>query len=340
MLLISAAALIAVTGAVRAQTKRFDGVTLRVNGFGGEYDKVLVKHVARPLREKYGLNVVYTPGSTSSDLVKLIVSKDNPPYDLFMADSPLMPSMIEAGVILPIDPKAVPELERVRPQFKEFGQYGVPFAVASVLPLYNAKRTKPITSYSDLTRPDLKGRVAFQNPSSTAGSLTLLALAEENGGSIDNMEPGFSKLREMKSNMIGAPTATVNLIQYFQSEEAWAGAFWDGRIASMRREGVAVEAVVPKIGIYSVVTSVNPVVNSKHPEAVQAYLRQALSDEATVGLAAALAYAPTTDVKVPEDIAKTLLTYGDSLKLLHPVDWAKFAKVRGGWLERFNKEMR
>lgn len=339
-LMAGAFALLSSTVAL-GQQKEFSGVTLRVNGFGGDYDKVLMEHVAKPLKEKYDLNVIFTPGSTSADAAKLISSKDDPPYDIFIADSPLMPMLIKAGVIQQVSEAEVPELKRVRPQFRQFGSFGVPFTTSAVIPLYNTAHTAPVATFSDLGRPNLKGKVAFQNPSSTAGALTLVALAEENGGSIDNMEPGFRKLEEMKANLVGTPTATVNLLQFFQNGEAWAGSFWDGRVAAMKKRGVPVEMVVPRGGIYSVVTYANPVVKSKHPKAVAAYLRQALSDEALTAMAAALAYPPTTDVKVPPDVAKTLLVYGDDrMSIVKPMDWEKFARLRSEWLERFNKIMR
>ncbi|SFQ24488.1 Tat (twin-arginine translocation) pathway signal sequence [Bradyrhizobium sp. Ghvi] len=40
---------------VRAQSKKFAGITLRANGFGGAFDEALRKSVVAPLEEKYGL---------------------------------------------------------------------------------------------------------------------------------------------------------------------------------------------------------------------------------------------------------------------------------------------
>lgn len=325
-----------------AQGLPFDGVTLRVNGYGGQYDQVLQEHVAKPLKEKYGIDVVYTAGSSSADAVKLIASRSNPPYDLFMTDSPNMPRLIEAGVIEPVTAADAPSLSRVNPELRNFEEFGVPTSIAAVVPIYNADVIKePLTRYSDLGRADLSGQVAFQSPGSIAGALTLLAFAEENGGSVDNMDPGFELLGNMRANIVATPQATVNLLQIYTNGEANAGSFWEGRVPEMRASGLNMEAVTPADGIYAVVTYVSPVVNNTNPEAVKLYLEQALSDEAQVAMAKALNYAPATDVTLPDEAKGSALTReGDDKVAVRNVDWTVFARERGAWLDRFNQVMR
>src|SRR5262249_24518905 len=144
----------------------------------------------------------FIPGSTGTDLVKLIANRDNPPYDLFMADSSFMVELVKAGVIEEIKASDVPNVKRIRPEFREFGDHGVPFDIASIVPVYNSKHIKqPLTSYSDIARPDLAGRVVMGAPGSITSNLHLLAISEENGGSIADMEPAFKVLEAAKPNI-------------------------------------------------------------------------------------------------------------------------------------------
>ncbi|APG14954.1 hypothetical protein BKD09_42205 [Bradyrhizobium japonicum] len=211
---------------VHAQSKKFAGITLRINGYGGLYDETFMKSVGVPLEEKYGLKIQFNSGATGSDLIRLIANKDNPPYDMYMADSAVMVELLKAGVIEEIKQSDVPNIKRILPGFREYDDYGVPFNVASVIPVFSSKYIKqPLTSYSDFARPDLRNRVVIPAPTQDTASLYLLGLAEENGGSITNMEPAFQILAAAKSNIVALAQTNVAEVQIFQSEEAYAGSF-------------------------------------------------------------------------------------------------------------------
>ncbi|MGY4167678.1 extracellular solute-binding protein [Bradyrhizobium sp. USDA 4529] len=147
---------------VHAQPKKFTGVALRVNGFGGVWDEALTRNVAAPLEEKCGLKVQFIAGTQSADLVKLIANKDSPPYEMFQGDSAYMVELLRAGLIEEINVSDVPNVKRILPGFREYGDYSVPFSVTSVVPVYNSKFIKqPLTSYSDIARPDLKNHTVL-----------------------------------------------------------------------------------------------------------------------------------------------------------------------------------
>jgi spermidine/putrescine-binding protein len=324
-----------------AQQKKFAGVTLNINGYGGAYDDILKETIAKPLKEKYGLEVVYQPGGSTAATARLLASKEDPPFDLLMADSPAMPALIEAGVLDEVTEKDVPNVKKVIPQLREFGNYGLPFSIASVVLTANKKQLKALpASFKDLSKPEYKGRVGLITLESTGGVLTLVALAEANGGGVANIDPGFAALRAIKPNVVAGFGATVPQVQAFQQEEIWTGPFWNGRIYELQQKGVPMEMIIPSEGIYSLMSYVNAVKKSKHREAVMAYLDQAMTDEAIGALAIKFTYGPTTDVKLPDNIAPSVITYGpEGLKKIKKVDWATVAKNRGAWVTQWNKEM-
>lgn len=327
---------------VQAQAKKFAGVTLRINGYGGAYDAALTEGVARPLEEKFGLKVEYIAGQTQADMVKLIVNKDNPPFDLFMGDSPHMVEVTKAGVVEPITASDAPAISRILPGFREFGDFGAPFSVASVVPVYNSKHIKePLKSYSDIARPDLKDRVVIPTQSSTANSLMLLAIAEKNGGSISDMEPAFKIMGAAKPNIMALAQTNVAQVQFFANEEAYAGIFWDGRAHELRTKNVPIVTVVPPEGIYAVSSYINIVKGTKYREAANAYVDQMLSDQGMLALPRVLRYGITTGIKLPEDIAKELLFNSqERFALKKKIDWPALMANRNGWIERLNKELR
>ncbi|MDA9505221.1 hypothetical protein XI09_11085 [Bradyrhizobium sp. CCBAU 11386] len=327
---------------VHAQSKKFAGITLRVNGFGGGWDEGLTKTVAAPLEEKYGLKVQFVAGTQSADIIKLIANKDDPPFDLFQADSPYMVELLKAGRIEEIKETDVPNVKRIRPRFREFGDYGVPFAIASVVPVYNSKYIKtPLTSYSDIARPDLKDRAVIPAPTLDTSSLYLLGLAEENGGSISDMEPAFKVLTAAKPNVVALAQTSVAELQMFQAEEVYAGMFWAGSAYRLRAAGVPIETVVPSKGVYAVTSFMNIVKGMKYPEAAHAFADQLLSDQGILGIPYAMRYEVTTDVKVPEELRKDLLfTSPERAGLIKKVDWQRWIADRSSRIERVNKIIR
>jgi spermidine/putrescine-binding protein len=336
------AAVLALSATPARAAKEFEGVTLNVNGYGGAFDEVLKAGVARPLKEKYGIEVVYQPGTALQAISKIMASREDPPLDILMNDSPNMPTLIADGVIDQVTEQEVPALRDVYKPAREFGSYGVPFMIASMVLSYNKERVKsPPASYLDLARPEYKGRAAMFSLENNGGILTLLALAEASGGGVGNIAPGFAKLRELKPNLVATPAANPALVQLFQQGEAWVAANWIGRVLSLQADGFPVEMVVPKEGMYGAFTYVNLVKNGKKRAAALKYLEQQLSPEAQVAMATKFFYAPTNvTVKLPADVAKKVVLYGDDIKLLKRADWATIAKNRGAWIEQWNREMK
>jgi len=333
-------ATLAAPAILRAQAKRFDGITIRTNGYGGDYDRILKEYVAKPLEERTGLKVEYQASTLAAAIAKLIASRDNPPFDMLMADSPNIPELLTAQIIEPLTAKEVPNVSKLLPKVREFGDFGIPYLTNAIILTYNSKLVKqPIATFADLGRADLKGRVGLLTPENTGGVLTLIALSESNGGSLDNMEPAFQALAKMRENISATTPATVNMLQLYEQEEVWAGPYFDGRVYSMRAKGRPMVSVIPKEGVYALYNYLVPVKGGKNREAVLAYMNQALSDEAVGALVEFFRYAPCTNVPLTPAVAKevVVLPARDAIK---PIDWAKVAKIRGSLTERFNKSMR
>ncbi|ANW03069.1 hypothetical protein [Bradyrhizobium icense] len=70
-------------------------------------------------------------------------------------------------------------------------------------------------------------------------------MADENGGSISNMEPAFQVLAAAKPNIVALAQSTVAELQMFESEEVYAGMFWDSRAHELRTKGFPIVTVIP-----------------------------------------------------------------------------------------------
>lgn len=327
---------------VRAASRRFEGVTLNINGFGGDFDRIMTETIAQPLEAETGLKVAYAPGGSSAAVAKVVATPDSAPFDIVLCDSPSMPELIRADVVAPVTASNVPNAAKLLPGLREFGDAGLPFMISSSVITFNTEDVETsVGSYADLGRDDLKGKVALFNLENTGGLLYLMALAEANGGGVDNMDPGFEALARIRPNIVTLTSSTVALIQLFEQREATAGALWNGRVFAMQQAGEPMAMVTPAEGLYSLMSYASPIKGTKHPEAVMAYLDKAMSDEAIGAIATFFRYGPTTDVALPEAVAKDIVTYGPSgLEAIKKLDWVKVAALRPQWMERFNREMR
>ena len=130
-------------------------------------------------------------------------------------------------------------------------------------PTTEDKIKNPPASYKDLAKPEYKGHVAIFNLENNGGIITLLALAEANGGGATNVAPAFEFLKQIKPNLVATPAANPALVQLFQQNEATVAANWTGRILALQAEGFPIEMVVPSEGLYSGLTYVNVVKGAK-----------------------------------------------------------------------------
>jgi putative spermidine/putrescine transport system substrate-binding protein len=339
-----AAVALLLSAAPASAQKEFEGVTLNINGFGTAFDDVLKETIAKPLKEKYGIEVVYQPGTAAAAVAKLLASKDKPPFDLLMVDSPNMPDLIAAGVIEEITPKDVPPVADVYPQLREFGNYGIPFVISSMPLYYNTEKIKnPPASLADLARSEYKGRVVNFNLENNGGLLTLIALAESNGGGVNNIKPGFDAYEKIKPNLLSTPPSTVTIYQLIEQGEAWVGSYWNGRILLAKNKGFPIEMVIPKEGLYSSQSYVNLIKNipPKQKAAALKYLELALSNEAATLMAKNVFYAPTSKaIKLPPEVAAKVIPYGEAqVKQIKLADWNAVAKNRAAWMEQWNRQI-
>ena len=322
--------------------QRFEGVTLNMNGYGGAWDDVLMAH-AIPQLEADGLEVIIQPGGSSAAVARAIASRDNPPFDVMMCDSPSMPELINAEVISEVTEAEVPNIANLIPGIREFGDYGVPIAISSVVIVYNHETVaNPPQSIMDLANPEFEGRVGMFNLENTGGVLGLIALAEANGGGVDNIDPGFDALQRIKPNFANITNSTATLIQMFEQGEADVGVIWNGRVTIMQETGVPVGHVIPEEGLYSLQSYLSLVTNSSNQEAGLALLDAGISEQTSSGFARDTFYSGTNMmVSLEEDEAAAVLNYGEAARnsLKTPSDWVQVAEGRPEWIERWNREI-
>ncbi|WP_442807034.1 ABC transporter substrate-binding protein [Streptomyces sp. NBC_01294] len=161
--------------------------------------------------KKYGIKVtVENPEGTSQDEVNALKEHrtDGTAPDVIDVGGSFAQSAAREGLLAPYKVAAfdqIPE-EQKDPKARWYNNYGGYISIGC-----DAKRVKTCPStFSDLRRPEYKGKVALNGDPTKSGSAFagVYAAALANGGSFDNIQPGLDFFAELSRNGNFVPVAS------------------------------------------------------------------------------------------------------------------------------------
>ena len=191
LLSLLALALLAAAGA-HAQTK-----TLYIGMNGGTMEQSYTKYVFPAFERIHGVKVVVVPGTSSDILAKVQASKEKPPVHVMFLDDGVMMRAVKMGLCQKLADS--PVLKDLYPSARMAGGMaaGVNVGMTGIgynKKMFDEKKWAPPNSWMDFADPKYKGKVVFQSlPSSTFGLHGFLMFNRIQGGTDQNVEPGFAK---------------------------------------------------------------------------------------------------------------------------------------------------
>lgn len=293
------------------------------------YPGLLGANLRAAFAETYeGASVAVIESFDNARFTEMQATSDQPAFDVGMFIDPLMPLVAESELIEPLDPSAIPNLESVDPLVRidddtwavvTYGSWGI---------AYNADEvTEPITSWRDLLREDLSGRVSAPNITYNSSLYTLDALARLEGGSLQDPERGFELMQQVRSNGPGLWDSESVAVGWLKTGEIWATPYFSGNVLALQDDPDVpnLEFVVPEEGAYFVSFNVVNVANSPNPGSANAFINHMLSVEAQEAWAEIGKARPVNvDADVPEEVERTVPPADE---LIH-LDWVYFAENR------------
>lgn len=322
-----AIALLSLSAAACAQTKE-----LVVCAFGGAYTNAIKAGVAE-FEQAHGVRVRFVPGSGADALAKARARQ----VDVVHADMAWAWRGQSQGLFEELLPGQIPNLQTTfaRARLSNFGvitnfaQYGI---------AYNPKllKTAP-TSWQALLDPAFKGHV------STAGfdaaNVELLVLfARQNGGSEDQLEPGFKLLEKLGNNVAVFYSQHPQLLDLFRSQDVWLARWLRGRVAWANQEGVDLRFAVPREGAIGLASTVHVVKGSRNKDLAMAFINHLLEKKSQIRYALDLGYTPARADLDPRDLGANL-PYGEAeVNSLLIADWSRLAprieQIKETWEKR------
>lgn len=308
--------------------------------FGGTFvDNAKKCHV--PVFEKeMGATVKYVLGSSVQNAAKLRAAGGRSEFDVVYMDSQIVKQAKAEGLLQPLDPKKIAHWNDLYDVSRDPGNHWVSLMFSATTIAYNPKLVKtPPTSWADLWKPEFKGKLAIPDISGTSGQQFLIAAARLNGGSLENIDPGFDAIKKLRPNVQMMYTQPDQLIPLFERGDIAIAVWYADRTGAAATKGVPVAAAYPKEGAIGIVPTVAIPKGTHKKDLAEKYISVLLSPDAQACYAKTQFAGPTNrKVKLPPDLAK-LLPYGENVQRMYFPDTDVVARKLPGWAERWGREI-
>lgn len=332
---VATAAATSTTSAAALQPGQFAGKTLNVAVNPGRIDDI-TRIAVNDFQKTTGAKVLLT-GARSADMVaRARLEKDRPTLDVLWVDLAEGELLGREGLVAKISAADVPNLANIKDNAKS--KQGIsPIAASSALGfLYNKDIVKnPPKSWADLWDPRFKNQIALFDTGNSIGILQLLVAAKLAGGSEQNIDPGFTKLAELKPNVAGFKSSGPDNNNLVAQGEAGITIALASQTLDLKSKGANVDWIVPEEGALTLPSGFQIVTKAPEPVVAAAFVNYLLSKEIQTKFANELLLA-TTRNDVALDPKNASLVPLD--KLIY-FDWDVIGAQRGNWTNRFNREI-
>jgi putative spermidine/putrescine transport system substrate-binding protein len=147
--------------------------------------------------------VEIVPGSAAEIVTRLRAERASPTVDVAVVDRLVVGTNLDASLFERIEPANVPNLAHLSQEALDPGGFGPVVHCHNLALGYNTSRLKvdPPRSWADLWQPRFRGLVVPAVIELTPGLLFLLQANALNGGTYEDVDPGFDALRRLKPNL-------------------------------------------------------------------------------------------------------------------------------------------
>jgi len=338
----------AAPGQSAASGKPFAGRTLRVATWGGDWVNGVKTSTGKLFEEQTGAKVEYVLGNPADNLTKLLATRGEPPFDVMQMDDLTEQTMIDKGLVEPVDHSKLPVSELFPEAANVTKDYGpaftmIPAVIAWVPSKYKELGLAPPKTFDDLFDPKLKGRVAYPGMRVGFAPLILAGLAYGWEGDKDNVDAAMRKLKQLDARVYGA---TPEMATWLTNGEVYAAVTHTAQVVVMQNQGFELGYVYPQVKdkksmVYWNMTDV--IKGTKNRDMAEQWIAINLGKEAQDLMGRSNGVLPTNMAVAEEfskdDKLKTLAITPSDMSQMFRVD-AKFINDnREAWNDSWNRIM-
>ena len=327
------AVLLAGAAAARAQD-------LNVAIFGGSFADNVRFCVAEPFQRATGMRVNFVLGNSVQNAARLRATRGRPDVDVAYMDLQVAVQAKGEGLLDQIDDARLTNLPDIYASAVDAERRWIGFMYSSTAIAYNPGELRnPPQAWADLWSRSLRGKLAIGDISATSGQHFLIAAARLNGGSVENVEPGFRAIRELRPGVVTLYTQADQVVQLMERGDIAAAVWFSDRVGAAARSGVPVAVVFPREGAIGILPTFSIPQGARSKAQAEQYMDRALAPEAQRCFAERQFAGPTNRrVELPDDLAR-LVPYRESVERMYFPPPEVVARSLPGWTERWNREI-
>ncbi|MCM3653147.1 ABC transporter substrate-binding protein [Metabacillus litoralis] len=299
------------------------------------------EEVYTPFEEEHNVKIVLDIGNNADRLNK--VRQGTADVDVIFLSDYYAQQGIDEGLFETIDRSNIPNVDKIYDIAKApLGEkYGPAYTIGQFGIAYNPDEvSQPITSWKDLWREDLKGKITIPGITSTAGPMFLDVASRVSGSNEFNEDQAFSEMKKILPNVVKEYGQTSEFVNMFAQGEIAAGPVMEMYFKDLQEAVPNAKFVSPEEGGYAVMNTVNVVKGSDQKELAEEFINFILSKEVQEKSAKSKIDSPVnTEVELSEEEAKGI-TYGeDTVSRLLVLDMEFVNKNSKTWIDRWNREL-
>ena len=319
----------------RAQIKKGDKLVVGI--WGGAQERITREHIAKPLTEKYGVEIEFVLGGTVERRARAYAERGRPSFDVLYLNIFESRQAVRDGVTQAPNP-SVAGFDNLY-DLARIGGYGVAFN--AVTPVYDkTKVSAPITSWKDLWRDDLKGKIAWPSYPGAQGTAALLMAAKLNGGDERNIGPGFEAVKKLKP-FAAFQGSQAQLFGMFDADQVAAsiefGSFTQ-KYADSQNPDIVVSKPVEGMPVAMNVACIT--VGTKNQALAEEWVSLHIAEPCQKAYAEETYYGPTIkSLQLPPELAAKCVYGPADVAQLIDFDWDHVIGQQAAWTSRFNREI-
>ncbi len=303
--------------------------------YPGSWEEAFRSIVAPALKKAHDVDLAMQPLFAVDQIAKAKAARGAPAFDVFVLDPGPRITGINDGLFDRIDSKKVRNADKVPPGLID--EWGVAVAAQFVGIGYNPKRVPtPPKRWSDLFKEPYVSRLGLTGFQTTFGTVSIIEIAKEFGGSETNVEPFFAELKKVLSKIpaISAPAAMPGMFQQGQFDLMYTNT---QTVGTLKARGVDIEFAKPESGTIAFFTTMHLARGADADNAYK-YLDTVISKDFQERLMKPPYFLAPVNKEVQLDGSLPLKSLDEMDKFVRH-DWTKINPLRAGWIERFNREV-
>ena len=303
---------------------------------GGLYQEVATRVVLDPFSKAHNVTINVIPANSAPMLTRVKAEAAAPTIDAVVWDDPVAVQARDANLVEKIDASNVPNLKDLADWADYKDGFGPSIHSNPSMWAYNTNNFKldPPRSYKDMWNPMYVKAFNVPSVDVTQGIQFLVLAAMLFGGGADNIEPGFTAMKDLQPN-IGAYYHDVSEIAPSLQNDPYVMLTGNGQIHNVKGQGYPLQIVIPTEGALATPAVFDIIKGTRAKSLLEQLLNSYLDPASQLEIAKAQYWAvPNTRVQIPDefknDIPAKVITFDPRKIAAHQQEWSTRAKREFG----------